>query len=462
VLEKDVMWAGFAAGDITCPVGTPLGGNIREDKAARGVHDPLLATVAVLGHDGSPEIVLISLDLVSVPNQLADSIRSGVVENLGLGEEQICVFATHTHSGGDVACGDGFELHDYSLVESWMATLPDLITRVVVVAARDMGPVQMSVGLTTVDDLSFNRRIRMRDGTTRMNWEPLDPSDVDRPWGPIDPELLVLRWNDETGRVRGVLVHFALHPAILVGHDWLVSRDFVGPLVDSVKAVVGAAVPVLFANGALGDINHLDYRNRDRRIGFVESERVGRRLGESAVAALEIAHPSITPNDLSVSALVLTLNQRVADHLEVEEARQLLADLNERTPSELDGVPPEAYARWLLTKGQYLAPQLKVTLTIVTIGEVAFVFAPFEVFVDLGIALRNSVLNKIAKVISLANGYFGYLPTKAAFEQDGYETTFGTSTIAAGQAEVLISEAVAALRGTAGGFVPPVFAPKPS
>jgi hypothetical protein len=72
------------------------------------------------------------------------------------------------------------------------------------------------------------------------------------------------------------------------------------------------------------------------------------------------------------------------------------------------------------------------------------------------------VPSKIAKVVSLANGYLGYLPTKAAFEQGGYETTFGTSTVAAGQAEVLISEAVAALRGAAGGFISPVIAPKQS
>src|SRR5215210_7495806 len=37
---------GFAQTDISCPLGTPLGGNARVDKAARGVHDPLHATVA--------------------------------------------------------------------------------------------------------------------------------------------------------------------------------------------------------------------------------------------------------------------------------------------------------------------------------------------------------------------------------------------------------------------------------
>ena len=55
-----VLRAAACQVDITCAPGVPLGGNVRADKANRGVHDPLWASILLLD-DGRAPWALVSL-----------------------------------------------------------------------------------------------------------------------------------------------------------------------------------------------------------------------------------------------------------------------------------------------------------------------------------------------------------------------------------------------------------------
>jgi hypothetical protein len=77
---------------------------------------------------------------------------------------------------------------------------------------------------------------------------------------------------------------------------------------------------------------------------------------------------------------------------------------------------------------------------------VVLVYVPFEVFVEFGLLLRDAFPDQLVKVVSPANGYFGYLPTAVAFAEGGYEPTLGTSTISPGQGEHLFHRIETELR----------------
>ena len=57
----------------------------------------------------------------------------------------------------------------------------------VILARNDLRPASLRVGYSAESRLSFNRRLRCRDGRTRMNWERVDPGEVIEPLGPTDP-----------------------------------------------------------------------------------------------------------------------------------------------------------------------------------------------------------------------------------------------------------------------------------
>jgi hypothetical protein len=434
---------GFAQADISCAEGTPLGGNARTDKAARGVHDPLHATVAVFALDDHHH-VMVGLDLLSAPSHLVDAIASAIEARTGIPASRVFVSATHTHSGPDVGRGHSMDQHDYTMVDEWERTAASLIAASAAEAQRDAVPASMRIATEEVPGLSFNRRLIHRDGSTRMNWEGVPPDDVLGARGPIDPSLLVLAFYDDAETPLGAVVHFTLHPAILVGHEWLVSADYVAEASDLVSRALDGK-PVLFLNGALGNINHLDFREQGRAIGFSESARVGSALGHAAVEAI---HGSAGPAALDVvcsHALTVTLEQRTVGREQFETAQTVLASSSGDVEA-LDGIPPEAYAQWTVTAGRELPPLLDVRIAILRLQGVVLVYVPFEVFVEFGLLLRDAFPGQLVKVVSPANGYFGYLPTAVAFAEGGYEPTLGTSTISPGQGEHLFHHIETELR----------------
>ena len=425
---------GFAQADISCAVGTPLGGNARTDKAARGVHDPLHATVAVFTSGGGHH-VMVGLDLLSAPSHLVEAIARAVEARTGIPASCVFVSATHTHSGPDVGRGHSMDRHDYSTVDEWERTAVATIAATAADAHRKAMPATMRVVTTDVAGLSFNRRLIHRDGSTRMNWEGVPPEDVLGARGPIDPGLLVLAFYDDAGAPLGAVVHYTLHPAILVGHEWLVSADYVAEASAQISRSLGGR-PVLFLNGALGNINHLDFHAPGRAIGFPESARVGNTLGRAAVEAIQDSAPAAGIDVVRSRALTVTLEQRTVGREQLEAARALLASSTGDVEA-LDGIPPEAYAQWAVTAGRELTPLLDVRIAILQLQHVVLVYVPFEVFVEFGLLLRGAFPGRLVKVVSPANGYFGYLPTAVAFAEGGYEPTLGTSTISPGQGERL-------------------------
>jgi neutral ceramidase len=436
--------AGFAQTEISCAVGTPLGGNARVDKAARGVHDPLHATVAVIESAAGAQ-VLIGLDLVSAPRALVEAISREVEARTGIPATSVTVSATHTHSGPDVGRGDGMDELDYAAVGAWQRDAVSAIGVAAADAHRGAVPATLNLASGCVPRLSFNRRLAHIDGTTHMNWETLEAGDVLTALGPIDPELLVLVFSDEHGVPLGSLVHFTLHPAILVGHDWLVSADYVAEMSDTVSAALGGA-PVLFLNGALGNINHIDYRDSGRAIGFGESARVGTALGRAAVDALTREKIELDLADGEWHTMTITLNQRTVDRPQLERAREVLVANAGQPVEALDGIPPEAYALWTIQVGRWLPPLLEVAVTFVRLDRVVLVYVPFEVFVEFGLDLRRAFPDSIVRVVSLGGGYYGYLPTAKAFAEGGYEPTLGTSTIECGQGEYVFHQITTELR----------------
>jgi hypothetical protein len=73
--------------------------------------------------------------------------------------------------------------------------------------------------------------------------------------------------------------------------------------------------------------------------------------------------------------------------------------------------------------------RIEIPLQAVRIGDLAIVAIPFEVFVEIGLELKERSPFQDTFVMSLANGSYGYLPTVAHHELGGYETWLGTNQV---------------------------------
>lgn len=420
-------------------VGLPIGGNSRQDKTARGVHDPIQATVIVLQSDAEPTLI-VAFDLVTLSPRLADGLREALRNRLG--DHHLFVSATHTHSAPDVNHGNSFDRVDYSGIDQWVDSVIERVVNGVITALDDLRPARIVVGVGRLSGVSFNRRLLTTANRVAMNWELGSDLEGARPLGPTDDALTVVALLSKDDVPIGALLHFCLHPAILVGHEWQISADYVGSARSCLAAELGGA-PVAFLNGAMGNVNHIDSHERGRRIGFAESDRVGKRIGAAAVTAYRSAAP--VNAELRPKRVTVELRQRTVTPEQLADSSRLLDAADPGDFDALDGIPAAAFASWTVHRGAALTDTLSAPVSVLRVGSVILVYLPFEVFCEFGLRLRALFPDHHVLVVSLGGGGLGYLPTAAAFVEGGYEPTFGTSTIQPGEGERLLYAAATAV-----------------
>lgn len=429
------LYAGIASVDMTPgAVGLPIGGNMRTDKIARGVHDPLMATVLVLGTAQVAQLALVSLDLVALSDRLVARLSRAIESALG-NQIEVVPGATHTHSAPDVAHGYGYDAADYTDVDTWADHVADALGSVASGAWASRVQVSARIGEAPVPDVAFNRRLMMPDGSTRMNWDRSPDTPQGIPLGPTDDRMTTVAFESADGGLIAILVHFTLHPAILVGHEWQISADYVGPMRAAIRSRTGA--PVLFLNGAMGNINHIDHRQGLRPTGFEDAQRIGEAIAHAADRAAQ-ASRTLVPATPVVARRTIDVQQRVLASGELEAATDVLQCSTPADEDAIDGITPIGYARWALQRGQHLTDSLAVPATVVRLGDLVLVHLPFEVFCEFGLWLQSRFAPRHVLTVSLSGAAsLGYLPTAAAFVEGGYEPTLGSSTIEPGAGEVI-------------------------
>jgi neutral ceramidase len=106
----------------------------------------------------------------------------------------------------------------------------------------------------------------------------------------------------------------------------------------------------------------------------------------------------------------------------------------------------DTYAREVLEVAR-LPETVDTELQVLRIGDLALVALPGEIFVSLGQGIKADSPFPLTAVVGLANDYVGYVPTRAAFDQGGYETWAARSAWPApGTGEAMVAAALSLLR----------------
>jgi hypothetical protein len=88
---------------------------------------------------------------------------------------------------------------------------------------------------------------------------------------------------------------------------------------------------------------------------------------------------------------------------------------------------------------------IEAEVQVISMGhEVAWVSLPGEIFVQLGIAIKDASPFQSTSIHELANGSIGYVPTRQAYSQGNYEVI--SARCGEGSGEMLVDVAIALLR----------------
>lgn len=405
---------------ITPSIGMPLAGT-RIKRISKGIKDTLYAKVLIINKE-KETIVIVTCDLLAISRESVNRIRKSVEGRLGIPGKNILISATHTHTG--VAVVSIFEdIPDITYIQ----ILEKKILEAIEHAYNKLETVTIKQGIGKEEDIIFNRRVLLKDGTVIMGGmeEETKIETIKEVEGPIDPDIGVLSFENNTGDSIAVLYNFSCHANIIAGLE--ISADFPYYVQQSVNRLLETDdIPVIFLTGACGNIHHLNVFDPDSvksRSKYFDPRGLERCRRFSIILASEIVKAALKSKEIkkdnfNVSNKLLKVEIRTPNDDEVQWAKLIL---NSKIKDEKDEASANAILK--LKKFKESDGYAELELQIINIGEVAIIAIPGEVFVEIGLKIKKISPFKNTFIATLANGYEGYMPTQKAFKNGGYETT---------------------------------------
>jgi hypothetical protein len=401
-----MLQAGTYRMNITPPLGICMAGSFGIIRA-RDVGDELYANALVLD-DGATEIVLLSVDVCVIDTPGYVEICRQIADLTQIPPENVILTATHTHSGP----ATGMDLDGiYEVSADYVRQFQAKVASAARLAQMRKRPVSAGVGRGENRDYLFNRRLANPDGSIVMNW--VDPEMLQKATRSetIDPEMLVLRVDDERGRPVAHVVNYANHNNA-APFD-VISADYAGAMGDCLRAVYGPDLVVLFLPGAAGNVNWLDHNSMDRHDPWFY-RRIGRSLA-GTVLGIDARLEALDTPAIRVAQRKLTVRERPYRAYDVT----------------VDGTfgPPErarrffdAYRSAYERYADEPLPEHEVNVQVVQFGALAALCTnPAELFTEYGLAIKAASPFPYTLVAELTNGSVGYVPTPEAFAEGGYE-----------------------------------------
>jgi len=435
------LTAGLAVIDITPPVGYRMSGYFSE-RLSTGTSNPLRAKAIVL-RQGEASGALVFCDIIGLSLDVSSRIRRIAANRTGIPAENILIAATHSHTGPLYFGALRKHFHDLAIAEhgrdpyekvDYSSGLVRKIVRVISQANKKAKPVQLKAGAAEQQNLSFNRRFHMKNGTVRFNPGVMNP-DIVRVAGPIDPELGIVFFNKPgCGSPNAALVNFTLHLDTVGGSKY--AADYPFYIEQSLRQEYGDDFISLFGTGACGDINHIDVTKRER----LKTDFIGKTLAQT-VKATASSLDNVADPSLAVRSETEHVPLQNFGPDKIAWARESVKKVGTSELTFLEQVEAYKILARQMRPGETIGLEVQVFRLS---SDVAVVGLPGEVFVDLGLAIKQASPFDTTLVIELCQDAPGYIPTKKAFAEGSYETV--NSRIAPGGGEMMVKAAVRLLK----------------
>jgi hypothetical protein len=418
--------AGAAKTDITPPLGTFINGDFITHYATN-IHDPLYSKALVL-RNGHTTIALVVVDICIMPKDFLDEIKCDIEKDLDIQTTNILISSTHTHAAGSV---EGILLSAPDL--PYRKKLSRLIVQSVKQAKERLRPAKTAFGFIDAPEHVVCRRYFMKEGYEARN--PVTGGLDKVKTNPVGAEELIMERVSEMDTqlhylaVKGtddqwicLLGNYSMHYV----SDWpngTITADYFGFFSNHIAAKLqaGDAFVGMLSNGTSGDANIWDFLRPDRypKEFFKKSELIGTDLAEKVFGSLQNIEWETNPF-LYARTEEIAVPVRKPSLQDLQSAKEIIMTSDfEKVEANEEGLK-RLYAREQVLLNEYPDTVL-FPLQVIRIGSGIISGLGGEFFAGTGLWLKKKAGAKYF-TITMANGYFGYVPPAHEIERGGYET----------------------------------------
>ncbi len=310
------LWkAGTAKTVITPTQAVWLAGYGGSERPPGGTVTDLWIKVLALEDANGHRAIILTSDLLGIPQSIYRNTSTALKEKFGLAPEQIILSASHTHCGPILrgALYDIYPIDDQqrALIEEYSADLEKKIAETVGIALANLAPARLAAGRGETG-FAVNRRNNPEGSVPKLIQE-------NALQGPIDHSVPVLAVYLPNGNLKAVLFGYACHNTTMSFDKW--SGDYAGFAQMALEKSHTNATAMFFM-GCGADQNPLPRRQLEL------AERYGQMLA-SAVEEVLIAPPKTLPPKLQTTMEMVTLHLGAAPT--EDELQKLASDQNAST-----------------------------------------------------------------------------------------------------------------------------------
>lgn len=380
-----------------------MAGYASRNKPSEGVALDLYAKTLVIQDAAGTRLVIVTLDLISVPRSLREQVEQVIAKEYGLPPSALMMNASHTHCGPELRVrraeddvssgGDTEQASRVAQALEYSANLQKTIVGMIGDCLGRLEPAKLSFSHARCG-FAMNRRLPTATGYNNSPY----------PDGPVDHAVPVLRIEAETGELRGILFGYACHNTTLSFYQFC--GDYAGYAQEYLEAA-HPGTTAMFVLGCGGDQNPYPR-------GVIEQcQQHGRALANAVEAAL-LPTPKPVTGPLTSAIETATLDFAPPPDR---------ATLQERTQSK--NKYEAGHARRLLTQldqPEGVNLQYPYYVQVIRFGDaLTMVALAGEVVVDFSLRLKREHADETLWVAGYSNDVFGYVPSLRVLKEGGYE-----------------------------------------
>lgn len=391
--------AGVSSVKITPEGPAWMAGYASRNKPSDGVEHDLFAKSLVIQDAAGETLVMVTLDLISVPGPLRAHIEDKLKQSHGLKPENLLMNCSHTHSGPEIrTTGTALDGLDPERREKAVAYVESLQTRIlssIDAAFIKLAPASISFQKARAG-FAMNRRLPSDTGYKNSP----------NPEGRVDHAVPLLRVENVEGAITAIVFGYACHNTTLGLYQ--MNGDYAGYAQHYLEEAHPGTV-AMFMMGCGGDQNPYPRRTLDL------AKQHGRTLATAVEAGLETPKRAITG---SLKMAFATAELEYAEAPTKDELLEQAQSTNKYDQRYAERLLKELEEGTLITS--YPAP-----IQVVRLGDaVLFVALPGETVVDYSLRIKRENRKQGGPdvwVAGYSNDVFAYIPSLRILLEGGYE-----------------------------------------
>ena len=434
------LQAGFGRASIMPEGVVHLAGGDAAKRRSTYAKDTLYVTCVALKQTEQP-ILVYTMDLITADRANMEDAKEAISQATGIPQEFILLNATHTHASVSIRTNwEGVQEYRKLFLASLVQAAQD--------ALADLTPAEVYYGDTMTERMTFVRHYKLSDGSyAGANFGSFKNGEIVGHSSEADGQLQIVKFARD-GKKDILMTTFGAHGTFASTADTYISADFPSPTREYIEANSDCLVAHFIA--AAGDQVPSSRIKTEERFDRDHYKEYGAALGQYALDAL--------PNLKKLDNAPLKLVTKTATYPANKEKLHLLPYVDEvvAKAKELGNIHKEtvalarekgfsSYFEATAVRGRATAPDTRdLTLRTMTIGNLGFIFAPYEMFGTQGMFIKEHAPCDMTFIITCAESHCGYMPSRLGVEIGCYESCVTMFT--PGTAESLAEEFVTMLQ----------------